>query len=261
MRRGPRAAGRSWPALHIRALTLQSCWRLDEALELLRQLTIAAAGIRKSTLELPVSSGLTLGGLTSDAGGASELGQIHALPLERNLGPLENDRNGEKRLRVGYVSGDFCDHAASHFVLAILEQHDPSGFEVFCYSSTEKLDETTARLRRHTHQWRDIRWMRDGDAAAAIRADAIDILVDLSGHTRANRLKVFAQRAAPVQVTYLGYPRQRELSTMDYRITDALTDPPGKSERGYCETLLRMPHSMWCFQRPWACQSRADCPP
>lgn len=238
------------PALHIRVLTLQSCWRIDEALSLLQQLVAAQPEFEKAR-----SSYLFL----LNHLGADPLllreehikwAKIHAEPLEGIFGPLGNERSRERRLRVGYVSADFCEHAASHFILSILEHHDASRFEVFCYSNTEKLDDATARLKRHAHRWRDIRWLQDAEVAAAIRADAIDILVDLSGHSRGNRLRVFARRAAPVQATYLGYPATTGLSAMDYRITDALADPPGKSEPAYRETLLRMPDSMWCFQPP-----------
>jgi predicted O-linked N-acetylglucosamine transferase (SPINDLY family) len=237
------------PALHIRALTLQSCWRMDEARSLLERLVAQQPGFEKGQ-----SSYLFL---LNHVGADPLLVQeehrrwaaIHAEPLSQ-AHVFVNNRATERRLRVGYVSGDFCDHAASHFIQAILEQHDPAALEVYCFSSTGKIDATTERLRRHAHHWRDIRWMADAEATAAIRADAIDILVDLSGHTRANRLRVFARRAAPVQVTYLGYPATTGMSAMDYRITDACADPPGRSEHAYCETLLRMPASMWCFQPP-----------
>ena len=238
------------PALHIRALTLESCWRTDEALAVLRQLVAAQPEFeeaRSSYLFLLIHLGAESSLVKNEH---IAWARIHAEPPERTVEPFANERDSERRLRVGYVSGDFCDHVSSHFILAILQRHDASRFEVFCYSSTKHLDETTALLRRHAHHWRDIRRLNDDDAASAIRADKIDILVDLSGHTRANRLRVFARRPAPVQLTYLGYPATTGLSTMDYRITDAIADPPGKSELAYRETLLRMPDSMWCFQPP-----------
>ena len=237
------------PALHIRALALQSCWRMDEARAALEKLVREQPDFEKAQ-----SSYLFL---LNHAGAEASLQReahqrwaaAHAEPLAQAR-KFVNDRDPGRRLRVGYVSGDFCDHAASHFVQAILEHHDPAAIEVFCYSSTEKLDQTTARLRSLAHHWRDIRWTGDAEAAELVRADHIDILVDLSGHTRANRLRVFARRAAPVQLTYLGYPATTGMSAMDYRITDAIADPPGKSEHAYCETLLRMPASMWCFRPP-----------
>ncbi len=104
------------------------------------------------------------------------------------------------------------------------------------------------RIRAATDVWRDMREKDDETVARAILEDRIDILVDLSGHTGSARIAVLAGRAAPVQMTWLGYINTTGLTRVDYRITDAIADPPGMSERLHTETLVRLPHSQWCFR-------------
>jgi predicted O-linked N-acetylglucosamine transferase (SPINDLY family) len=108
----------------------------------------------------------------------------------------------------------------------------------------------TARFRQHAHVWREIGAVTDADAAELIRRDGIDILVDLAGHTFGNRLLLFARRPAPVQVTYLGYCDTTGMNAIDYRLTDALADPPGTTERLHTERLVRLPDCAWCFRPP-----------
>ena len=177
--------------------------------------------------------------------------QIHADPLLAQARPHDNSREPERRLRIGYVSADFRQHALSYFIEPALEQHDRSGFEVFCYRSGRIVDEVTERLARHADQWREIADLDDAQAAELIRGDRIDVLIDLSGHLRDNRLMVFARKPAPIQLTYLAYPNTTGMAAMDYRITDAVCDPPGMTERYYRETLIRLPRCMWCY-RPHA---------
>jgi len=108
----------------------------------------------------------------------------------------------------------------------------------------------TARLRAHADHWRNIIGLSDDDAADRVRRDRIDILVDLTGHTGRNRMLLFARRPAPVQVTWLGYANTTGLSGMDYRLTDALADPPGESDAVHSETLVRLPDGFLCFGPP-----------
>ena len=163
---------------------------------------------------------------------------------------FSNTVDPERTLRIGYVSGDFRAHSVAYFLVSILGHHDRSLFKAFCYSNVESPDDTTEYLKGLSDQWRDIRDLSDVDAAAMIRRDRIDILVDLAGHTAHNRLPVFVHRPAPVQITYLGYPGTTGLPVMDYRITDAVADEPGATEQWYAARLLRLPKGFLCYHPP-----------
>jgi predicted O-linked N-acetylglucosamine transferase (SPINDLY family) len=154
------------------------------------------------------------------------------------------------RLRIGYVSADFRAHAVAAFIEPLLEHHDRERFEVSAYYNAFAEDEVTGRIRAAVDRFVVVAGLSDAELVRRIRDDAIDVLVDLSGHTAGNRLLAFARRAAPVQVTWLGYLNTTGLSAMDYRITDAWADPPGATERWHTETLVRLPGSVWCY-RPW----------
>jgi protein O-GlcNAc transferase len=161
-----------------------------------------------------------------------------------------HDADAPARLRVGFISGDFRVHSVAHFFEPIASAHDRSAFEYVLYSNSNLRDEVSERLRSYADHWRDVWHIGDQTLIELIRGDRIDILVDLSGHTALNRLAVFARRAAPVQVSYLGYPDSTGLATMDYRVTDAVTDPQPLADSWHSERLLRMPDSQWCF-RPY----------
>ena len=117
-----------------------------------------------------------------------------------------NDPKPDRRLRIGYVSPDLNWHSVAFFLLPILQQTDHSGFEIFCYSNSDKTDLATDLMKQASHHWRIIFRQTDEDAAAQILADQIDILIDLAGHSGRNRMTLFAKKPAPVQITYLGYP-------------------------------------------------------
>ncbi|MEA2734812.1 MAG: protein O-GlcNAc transferase [Humisphaera sp.] len=177
--------------------------------------------------------------------------RAHEEPLRGAIRPHANDcRDPNRRLRIGYVSADFRQHVVSFFFEPILQHHARERFEIFCYSRTPVADEYTRRMQSYGHTWREIFALRDAQVADMIRADGIDILVDLAGHTAHNRLSIFAHKPAPVQASYLGSPGTTGMSAMDYRITDAVNDPPGLTERYYTERLIRLPRCAWAF-RPW----------
>jgi predicted O-linked N-acetylglucosamine transferase (SPINDLY family) len=163
---------------------------------------------------------------------------------------FSNSREAARRLRVAYLSADFRAHAISMFIEPILAGHDPAQIEVYCYDNAPSKDGVAARLRGYAATWRDIQRLDSAALAAQAHADCIDILVELCGHTAGNRLTDLAQRLAPVQATYLGYHGSTGLAAMDYRITDALADPPGQTENDYVERLARMPHCLWCYRSP-----------
>lgn len=153
-------------------------------------------------------------------------------------------------LRVGYVSPDFVNHAVAFFFEPVLAAHDRSQVHVTCYAEVAVPDGVTRRLRESSDQWRDIAGRSDAEVAARIRADRIDVLVDLAGHTANNRLLVFARRPAPVQISWLGYPNTTGLEAIDHRLTDAICDPPGLTEAWHSERLLRLPGGFCCYRFP-----------
>ena len=167
-----------------------------------------------------------------------------------DAGPAPNhDRNPTRRLRVGYVSPDLSWHPIAHFLQPILANHDPSQVEAICYAEVTAHDIMTARLRSLARGWRSVNGLNDVQAANLIRADRIDILVDLAGHTSKSRLRVFAFKPAPVQVTYLGYPNTTGLPAVDYCLTDAIADPPDQPVR-FTEELIRLPHGFCSYTPP-----------
>ena len=152
-----------------------------------------------------------------------------------------------RRLRIGYVSSDWRRHAVAVFAEPLLAAHDRRRFEVFCYQNYSGGDEVTARFAALADGFVSIASMSDAEAAQRIRADAIDILVDLNGHTAHNRLPLFFLKPAPVQVSWLGYLGTTGVPTIDYRLTDVFTDPPGQPEAAGSEALWRLPHTQWCY--------------
>jgi predicted O-linked N-acetylglucosamine transferase (SPINDLY family) len=137
-----------------------------------------------------------------------------------------------------------------YFIEPVLAHHDHNRFEVFCYSNLQQEDNVSERLKSRANYWRRIIALSDEQATQKIRADQIDILIDLNGHTGSNRLLVFARKPAPVQVTWLGYPATTGLSTVDYRLTDGFADPVGMTEHLHSEKLIRLPECFSCYRPP-----------
>ena len=154
-----------------------------------------------------------------------------------------------RKIKVGYLSPDFRTHSVAYFIEPILAHHNPDQFDVFCYADVPHPDLTTQRLKGLVPHWHDTHPLSDSELFDLIRSHQLDILVDLAGHTASNRLPIFAQRAAPIQVTYLGYPNTTGLSQIDYRLTDPIADPPDQDTL-YTEKLYRLPHGFLCYQPP-----------
>jgi predicted O-linked N-acetylglucosamine transferase (SPINDLY family) len=152
-----------------------------------------------------------------------------------------------RRLRIGYVSPDLHNHPVGLFMLPLLAHHDRTHFEIACYSDAFP-DALSRQLSSLTHLWRDTRPLSDTQLVQLIRDDRIDILVDLTLHSRGSRLLAFARKPAPVQVTYLGYPSTTGLDVMDYRLSDPYLDPPGCDTGIYSETTCRLPATYWCYK-------------
>lgn len=152
-------------------------------------------------------------------------------------------------LRIGYVSKDFKTHSVAYFIEPILKNHNPDFFSIFCYSDVANPDSVTTRLQQQKNTWRSIHTMDNERVEKMIKNDHISILVDLSGHTGNRRLELFLNKPAPIQVTYLGYPRTTGLSSMDYRFTDWWADPLGQ-EKYYSEKLIRLSSGFLCYRPP-----------
>lgn len=165
--------------------------------------------------------------------------------------PIEhrNEPDPERRLRIGYVSGDFGRHPVGYFLSPLLPAHDRERFEILAYSDRLSEDEMTWQLQAACDQWRRVVELDDAGLAERIRKDGIDILVDLAGHTADNRLLTFARKPAPVQATWAGYVGTTGLSAMDYLISDERETPPG--QEGECvESVARLPRCYVCYTPP-----------
>ena len=178
-----------------------------------------------------------------------EFAKKFAEPLSSTMLRHTNDRDPHRRLRIGYVSPDFRRHSVAYFVEPVLSSHNRERHEIFCYSDVlhHDHDDVTKRIQKYADQWIDITEMSDEMVSEQIRSDKIDILIDLAGHTGGNRVLLFARKPAPIQVSWIGYLATTGLSTMDYKIVDSYSDPPGKTEQFYTERLLRLPESFLCY--------------
>jgi protein O-GlcNAc transferase len=168
----------------------------------------------------------------------SDWGRRFADPLTRKAKPLVvANRDPGKRLKVGYVTADFREHSVAFFMLPVLRHHNPEAVEVHVYSSGLR-DGFTDTIQQSVPHWHDVMGVSDESLCDRIRRDGIDVLVDLSGHTAGHRLLTFARRAAPVQVTWLGFMQPLGMKAMDYRLVSVGTPP--EHEAHYSETLFRL---------------------
>jgi predicted O-linked N-acetylglucosamine transferase (SPINDLY family) len=158
----------------------------------------------------------------------------------------QNDKSPDRRLRIGYVSGDLWDHVLGRYIEPILAQHDHEHFEIFCYADGERRDSLTEKIQSHVDHWKPIVGLAHDRAAQMIRDDRIDILVDLTSHMGQGRLLMFARKPAPVQVTHLAYPATTGITAIDYRVTDEHLDPVGMTESLHTEKLVRL-KSYWVY--------------
>lgn len=170
-------------------------------------------------------------------------------PLFRLVGHT-HDPNPDRKVRVGYLSADMRNHSVAHFLQPLLEAHDRNAVTVIGFPSVKRPDAVTERLRAACDEWIPVHSLSDDDAALAIRAAKVDILVELGGHTGDSRLMVLDRRPAPVQVAWCGYPQTTGLDAVQYRLTDALVDPEGEIDRHYVESLVRLPSGFLCYEPP-----------
>ena len=240
-----------FPGLANLALLLRSAGRRDESIEYHRR----ALAIRR---DVTLADNLLLLLQSHPACDARLLkeelelwNQRYARPLESTIRPHARPTvgSGARPLRVALVSPYLDSHPVGRFLLPLFEQHDRSQLEIVCYSDLAGGDQTTAALRSHAVLWRDTATLNDEQLAEVIRGDNIDIFVDLSMHTRNNRLLTFARRPAPVQATYLAYCGSTGLKTIDYRLSDPYLDPDDSDQKYYSEKTVRL-RSYWCYPEP-----------
>ncbi len=174
-----------------------------------------------------------------------ELAARHAQP--RRIWP--NKPKPRRRLRIGLVSGDLRRHPVGYFLENVLAALTGSRLKFFAYANFSGGDELSERLRATCHRWREVAQMSDARLAEKIAEDRIDILIDLAGHTAANRLPLFAWKPAPVQVTWLGYFATSGVAAIDYLLADPWTLPVSE-EAGYTEKIRRLPETRMCFSAP-----------
>jgi len=221
--------------------------RVPEAIEALRQAVELKGDSRSGDnllLAFSYSSGTTAEALRDEhlawaAKNAPEPAEFHRVKTDPN-----------RRLKIGYLSGDFRNHTAAGLIESLLEHHDRNRFHVTGFSNAVQTDDATERMRKLADAWHPIANLTDSRAAELIRANDIDILVDLSGHTAGNRLLVFARKPAAFQATLFGYPNTTGLAAIDAKITDPFADPPGETEPFYRESLVRLPEVAWVYRPP-----------
>ena len=172
----------------------------------------------------------------------------HAAALKAEIRPHGNDRTPERPLRVGYVSPNFCEHVVGRNLMPLFAHRDRERYEAFCYADVAAPDPLTEAFSRQADVFRVVTGLSHAALAERIRADGIDILVDLALHLAGNRLPVFARQPAPVQVTFAGYPGSTGLDTIGYRLTDPYLDPPEPGvDEMYVEKSVRLPATFWCY--------------
>ena len=172
-----------------------------------------------------------------------------AHPLASQISVHLNDRSADRRLKIGYVSPNFREHPVGRFFLPLLENHDREQFQIYCYSDVRQPDLVTEQIDLLDPLWRNIVGFSDLQVAEQVRADQIDILVDLTQHMEDNRLLTFARKPAPVQVTYPGYRGTTGLETMDYRLSDSHLDPDDSNQQFYSERTVRL-RNYRCYVSP-----------
>lgn len=229
-----------------RARVLADLWRSDDTIE----------GYRRALAVDPshfgAISNLLLELCYRDDIGPERLREEHSLIAgglrPSSPAPTAPPRGGTGRpIRVGFVSADLRQHAVASFLEPLLEHLDPRMVEAIAISASRIEDEATRRLRTSFRDWIPIDGVPDEEAATAIRRLDLDLLIDCSGHTQGNRLGLFTRRITPVQATWLGYPATTGLREIDFRIVDAITDPPG-SESHLTEAILRMDAPFLCYR-------------
>jgi len=248
-------------------MALQHQVRTDEAAELFRHVMEVDPSFEEARLNLEEGMLhwlLYRPDLTPDAVFAAhrDWGRL-VLARIAEAGPLRrtyaNARDPSRRLKIAYIGLNTDSSLATRCIEPLIASHDPRAVEVFVYAVPARIDAKLRRIKDLAGHWRQTSLRRPQEVARLIRNDGIDILIDLAGHLPNNRLDAFALKPAPLAVTWLGYPGTTGLSTMDYRITDEVMDPPGMEEL-YTERLHRISGGSFVYRPPESAPAVAPLP-
>lgn len=272
----PESPTARWNLAHL----LAECWQMDEAEKVLREAEVLAPmpnarsmrasiagrqGDADGALALyrelasekgapfTMASSAAMSSLYSDKLSAQEVADLHCelfAPLgkgARSAASFVRAPLTGRRVKLGIVSADFHhQHPVNIFMQPVLRELDRSKFEVFLYFTGVSYDDQTQLARQRVEHWVEVTTLNDVQLAKRIDADGIDLLLDLAGHTGQQRMPLFAQRAAPVQCTYLGYPGSTGVPNIDWVLGDEIVTPVG-SEALCSERIARLSGVVFCY--------------
>jgi predicted O-linked N-acetylglucosamine transferase (SPINDLY family) len=246
-RQAVRLAPQDATPLNNLAVVMKEIGDVGEATRLLRR----CVELKPSSLEIHSNLILTLH--YDPTATAEDLTAAHEAWNRQHPSPHLSHKNVPetgRRLRLGFVSPDLRDHVVGRALLPSFRRFDPARFELYCYGNTVA-DAVGEEFKSGCHAWRELGTKTAAQLAEAIAADGVDILIDLALHTSDNRLDVFALKPAPLQISWLGYPESSGVSTMDFRITDALLEPPTGNRIAHAnEKAWLLPDCWTCYEPP-----------
>jgi len=270
----PDNAAAHWNLAHM----LSEAWHMEEALEALARAEALApqpgAGPMRASIasrqgeadialqlflaqveagDTALASGAAMSALYADSIDAAEVAALHRRLFARlgegarAVASFRNGREPGRPIRLGMVTPDLHhQHPVNIFMQPVLARWDGEAMPISLYFTGTSHDDETRQARGRVAHWVECASWTDGQLARRIEADGIDILIDLSGHTQRGKMPVFGQRAAPVQVTFLGYPGSTGVPNMDWIIADPVVAPEG-SEGLFSERVMRLPQTVFCF--------------
>ncbi|MDX2018121.1 MAG: tetratricopeptide repeat protein [Planctomycetota bacterium] len=260
LRRFTEAAADARLALSLAPRDPDATVALADALQNLGRTDEAAEALEEAAREHPTSEALmsfrafALNYLSADPARVFEAHRAAGALIQARVAPMAPPpapapTPARAPIRVGLVTPDLRRHSVAYFAEPLLRHHDRAALDLTIYHTHASEDDVTSRLKPLVSRWRSCFGKSNREIAAQVRADGIDVLIEMSGYTRGNRLPLMALRAARAQATWLGYPATTGLTCVDARLTDALADPPG-AESLHTERPLRLPRCAWCYAPP-----------